>query len=185
MGLDRLAWRVIALPTSTLNGLLGAPEQARAVTAEAHRLGTQVWDLVGRAQAALDRVELLLDEVAALLTAVAVLRDEADVVVTAASGVVTDGAQAVGELEAQAHRVQRLLDLYEPEIFAPASSTMIVDPSARTPFNARPTVWWQAVTEPARHDSHSPQNAWLMTTRSPTFAAVTSDPVARTIPTPS
>lgn len=118
MGLDRLAWRVIALPTSTLNGLLGAPEQARAVTAEAHRLGTQVWDLVGRAQAALDRVEVLLDEVAALLTAVAVLRDEAEVVVTAASGVVTDGAQAVGELEAQAHRVQRLLDLYEPDLIA-------------------------------------------------------------------
>lgn len=118
MGLEQLAGRVIALPTSTLSGLLGAPEQARAVAAEVQRLGKEVWGLAGRAQAALDRVEALLDEVAALVAAVAVLRDEAAVLVTAASGVVTHGAQAVGLLEEQAHRVQRLLDLYEPDMRA-------------------------------------------------------------------
>ena len=118
MGLEQLASRVVALPTSTLTGLLAAPEQARAVAAEVHRLGTQVWGLVGRAQVVLDRGEALLDEVAALVAAVAALRVEAEAVVAGASGVVADGARAVGVLEEQARRVQLLLDVYEPDLRA-------------------------------------------------------------------
>jgi hypothetical protein len=114
MGLSGMAGRMAALPRGTVEGLLAAPELARAGLAEGQRLLGRLGDAVSGVELLLDRTAILLDDVASLVRAVAVSREHAQAVIDAGGALSADASAALALMTEQTRRVQRLLDDYEP-----------------------------------------------------------------------
>ena len=119
----------VAWPLTLVRGVVAAPAQVRRIGSAVQAAGVETLDLLLRVRGIVDRIDVILEKVTAVVSRVDDVTRVAGAVAVSAASVADEAAAVIDRAATDVRRLQRLLDLYEPQLqaLAPLVTAAAVD----------------------------------------------------------